>query len=136
MELWVKNTFTGLVPMYGSDYDNKRKLKVGKEYLVKVTAPRNYEFHKKMWALYNMLYQNQERYNNIDDLREDLTIEAGFYRESINIHGEVVKKAESISFANMDEVKFSELYNRTIDAIVQHFHFDKQSIIDEVSQYY
>lgn len=136
MEIWVKCTLSGLVPMYGSDYDNKRKLKFGKEYLVNVTAPRNILFHRKMFALYNLVYQNQERYNNLDDLRGDLTIAAGFYRESVNIDGEVTLKPLSISFAGMDEIQFSELYSATIDAIVKHFHFDKQSIIDEVEQYF
>lgn len=122
--------------MYDSDYDNKKKLKVGKEYLVTVVSPRNIRFHRKMWALYNMVFQNQEMYSHIDDLRKDITVAAGYYRERVNIDGEVIKEAESISFASMDDLKFSELYSATIDVIVKYFHFDKQSIIEEVEQYF
>lgn len=136
MEIWVKNTFRGLIPMYDTDLDNKKKLKIDQEYLVKIAMPRNIKFHRKMFALYNLVFQNQETYRVLDDLRRDITIEAGFYRERTNIYGEVIKEAESISFANMDEDVFSELYNRSLDVIVKFFHFDKQSMIDEIEQFF
>jgi len=136
MEIWVKNTFRGLVPMYDTDLDNKKKLKIDQEYLVKISMPRNIKFHRKMFALYNLVFQNQERYRVLDDLRRDITIEAGFYRERTNIYGEIIKEAESISFANMDEDVFSQLYNRSLDVIVKYFHFDRQSMIDEIEQYF
>ena len=60
MEIWVTNTLSGLKPMYGTDYDNKKKLKVGQDYLVTVKMPRNLKFHRKMFALYNLVFQNQE----------------------------------------------------------------------------
>jgi len=136
MEIWVKNTFRGLIPMYDTDLDNKKKLKIDQEYLVKIAMPRNIKFHRKMFALYNLVFQNQETYRVLDDLRRDITIEAGFYRERTNIYGEAVKEAESISFANMDEDVFSELYNRSLDVIVKFFHFDRQSMIDEIEQFF
>ena len=136
MEIWVKNTFRGLIPMYDTDLDNKKKLKIDQDYLVTVKMPRNIKFHRKMFALYNLVFSNQERYRVLDDLRRDITIEAGYYRERTNIHGEVIKEAESISFANMDDDVFSDLYNRTLDVIVKYFHFDRQSMIDEIEQFY
>ena len=136
MEIWVKNTFRGLIPMYDTDLDNKKKLKIDQDYLVKISMPRNIKFHRKMFALYNLVFSNQERYRVLDDLRRDITIEAGYYRERTNIHGEVIKEAESISFANMDDDVFSDLYNRTLDVIVKYFHFDRQSMIDEIEQFY
>lgn len=136
MEIWVKNTFRGLVPMYDTDLDNKKKLKIDQEYLVTVKMPRNIKFHRKMFALYNLVFQNQEQYKVLDDLRRDITIEAGFYRERTNINEEVIKEAESISFANMDDDVFSQLYNRSLDVVVKYFHFDRQSMIDEIEQFF
>ena len=136
MEIWVKNTFRGLVPMYDTDLDNKKKLKIDQEYLVIIKMPRNLKFHRKMFALYNLVFQNQEQYRFLDDLRRDITIEAGFYRERTNIYGEVIKEAESISFVNMDDDVFSQLYNRSLDVIVKYFHFDRQSMIDEIEQFF
>ena len=93
-------------------------------------------FHKKFFALMNLLYQNQESYINIDDLREDLTIEAGYYKNRVNFNGELVKRAVSISFAKMDEHEFSEYYSKVLDIIVKHFNFNKQDIIENVEQYF
>ena len=31
MEIYCRNTASGLVPLYDSDYDEKRKLKIGKD---------------------------------------------------------------------------------------------------------
>lgn len=83
-----------------------------------------------------LVYQNQELYRFLDDLRQDITIECGYYYETVNINGEVVKKAKSISFASMDEVEFSELYNTALDVIVKHFHFDKEDMLTNIEQYY
>ena len=93
-------------------------------------------FHKKFFALVELVYQNQEAYSNKDDLREDLTIDAGFYRVTTNLQGNEVKKAQSISFAQMDEIEFNEFYNRFIDAVVKWLKIDKQDLIDNITQYF
>lgn len=122
--------------MYGSDLDNKKKLKIDQEYLVSIKVPRNIGHHRKLFALYNLVFENQEIYKHLDDLRKDLNIECGYYRERMNIYGEVVKEAESISFANMDQITFNDLYSKTLDVIVKHFNFNRQDVIDEVEQYF
>ncbi|QQV90515.1 NinB/ Orf homologous recombination mediator [Polaribacter phage Freya_1] len=132
----VKNLNNTFSIAYNSDYEKSKKLKAGVHFECEIKKKRNYEFHKKYFALINMLFDNQERYNNVDDLREDLTIEAGFYTKRENIKGESIKKADSVSFASMDEFKFNELYNKTLDVIVKYFNFNKQDIIDNVEQYF
>lgn len=129
----LNNTFS--LP-YNSDYDKAKKLKAGEHFECEVKKKRNIKFHRKYFALLNMLFDNQEIYSNIDDLRHDLTIEAGYFTTRYNIYGEEVKKANSVSFAKMDELEFNNLYSKTLDAIVFHFNFDKQDIIDNVEQYF
>jgi len=132
----VKNLNNTFSIAHNSDYEKAKKLKAGEQFECTVVKKRNYEFHKKYFALLNMVYENQEVYNNLDHLRKDLTVEAGFYDVRHNIHGEEIKEAQSVSFGSMDAERFSELYNRTMDAIVTYFHFDKQDIIDNVEQYF
>ena len=129
----LNNTFK---VAYDSDYEKMKRIKVGDFLECEIKKPRNYRFHKKFFALIQMIFQNQERYNNIDDLREDLTIEAGYYVKRENMQGELIKRAKSISFANMDEHEFSDFYSAVLDEIVKHFNFDKQDIIDNVEQYF
>ena len=121
---------------YDSDYEMAKKIKVNEPYEFEFKNVRNPRFHKKFFALINMLFQNQEIYKNADDLRNDLTIEAGFYELRTNLHGEEIKKAKSISFASMDNDQFEEYYNAVLDQIVIHFNFGKQDIIDNVNQYF
>jgi len=129
----LNNTF-GLA--HNSDYDKAKKLKPGVQFECTIVKKRNYEFHKKYFALINMLYDNQEVYNNIGHLRKDITIASGFYTQRINLKGETITEANSISFSNMDEIQFNELYSKTLDAIVKYFNFNKQDIIDNVEQYF
>jgi len=132
----VKNLNNTFSIAYNSDYEKAKKLKAGVQFECEVKKKRNYEFHKKYFALINMLFDNQETYNNIDHLRNDLTIEAGFYSIRTNLRAETIKEANSISFSKMDELEFSDLYSKTLDVIVKYFHFNKQDIIDNVEQYF
>jgi gamma-glutamyl phosphate reductase len=70
-------------------------------------------------------------------MRHDLTIVCGYYNEHVNkITGEIVKKADSISFANMDDIQFSELYEKTKDVICKWLGIDNEAIDEEINQYY
>jgi len=129
----LNNTFK---VAYDSDYDKMKRIKVGDFLECEIKKPRNYMFHKKFFALLNMVYQNQERYNNIDHLRNDITIEAGYYTLRHNLEGKDVYEADSISFSKMNEETFSEYYSKCLDVIVKYFNFDKQDIIDNIEQYF
>ena len=134
--LLVKTLNNSFKAAYDSDLERIKRIKAGEEILCEITRPRNIKFHRKFFALLNMVLNNQEIYNNIEDLRRDLTIEAGFFTERANWLGEVVKEPKSISFAAMDDDQFSEFYDAVINTIVRCFHFDKQDIIDNVSEYF
>lgn len=121
---------------YDSDYEKAKKIKAGEPYEFEYKQLRNVRFHRKFFALMNLLFQNQELYKNLDHLRKDLTVEAGYYDLRVNIHGEEIKEAKSISFAAMSEDEFSEFYNAVLDTIVKYFNFEKQEIIDNVQEYF
>jgi len=132
----VKTLGGKIIAAYDEDKERLNRIKVNEPFVADVSIPRNLRFHKKYFSLINLVFENQERYTHIDDLRKDITVEAGYYRERTNIYGEVLKEAESISFASMDDLKFGELYSKTLDVIVKHFSFDKESLIQEVEQYF
>lgn len=132
----IKNLNGTFTPAYDSDFEIAKKIKVNSFYEFDFKKPRNYMFHKKFFALINLAYHNQDIYNNIDDMREDLIIDAGFYRTTENKHGETVKKALSISFASMDEIEFNNLYSRIADVIVKWLGIEKQDIIDNIQMYF
>jgi len=137
MEIYlVKQLDNTFKVAYDSDYENLKKIKPLAMIKCEISQPRNIKFHRKFFALIKMVYQNQERYNNIEHLRKDLIISAGFYDSRVNLYGEEINEAKSISFASMKQIEFDDLYNRVLDEIVKHFHFDKQLIIDNIEQYF
>jgi len=137
MKITLIKTLNGkFVPAYDTDHENAKKIKANEPYEFEYKKPRNYQFHKKFFALVNLVFDNQERYLNLDHLRKDLIIEAGFYEIRYGFHGEEIREANSISFASMDEIQFSELYNRCVDVVVKYFNFDRDDIAENVQQYF
>lgn len=134
--LLVKQLNGGFLPAYDSDKDHLKRIKVGEMVEANVTKPRALKLHKKFFALMNMVFQNQEIYQNIDDLRHDLTVEAGYYREVVNVHGEIIKRAKSISFAAMDQVEFDKYFDDVLNTIEKYFNFGKQEILENLQEFY
>lgn len=137
MKLLVKKTNGGLKPMYESDYEIYSKIPLGEEFEIEYKKQRNIKFHKKVFALFKLAFENQESYSNLNDLRRDLTITAGYYTESANmLTGEVFKHAKSISFANMDELEFSDLYESIKSVIIAWLGVTDEEIETEILQFF
>ncbi len=137
MKITLIKTLNGTFKLaYNSDYNLAKKVPLNEPIVFEWSKPRNLRFHKKFFALLNMVYENQEQYNNIEHLRKDLTISAGYYDLRFNIEGVEVQEAKSISFAKMDDLEFSEFYNRIVDVVVKWLGIDKQEIIDNIEQYF
>lgn len=137
MKFIVVKTNGGLKPLYDSDYEIYSKISLGEEFEIEYKKQRNLKFHKKAFALFKLAFENQEAYSDLNDLRRDLTITAGYYTESANmLTGEVFKHAKSISFASMDEIEFSNLYESVKNVISQWLGIENEAIEEEISQYF
>ncbi len=90
--------------------------KIGDNELVKVTwtRPRNVRFHRKFFAMLQIILANQEHYKSIDDLLGVCKLRIGHVRIVETAKG-IERFPASISFANMDETEFSAFYDRAID---------------------
>lgn len=121
---------------YNSDYETAKKIALNEPIEFEFTKKRNVKFHRKFFALLNLVFENQEQYNNIEHLRKDLTISAGYYDLRHNFQGVEIVEPKSISFAKMDELEFIEFYNRIIDVVVKWLGIGKEEIIDNIEQYF
>lgn len=128
MELKLLNTRAGLIPLYDEDFDEKKKLKIGGEYLATIKVIRNLQFHRKYFALINAAWALQsegivEHYrDNINAFRKSIEVAAGYYEEVYSIaRGEWLQVPKSIAFTKMDEAEFSELYERVKDVLFRIF---------------
>lgn len=136
MKLLVRNTDKGLVPEYASDFDEKKKLKLGEVYSVEVKRERNYRFHKKFMALCKLGCENSKNVTMpFDAYRKYVTMKAGYFKTYKTPKG-IMVEPESISFANMDEDKFSEVYGRVLSVVIEDTQATQMEIETELINFF
>lgn len=112
MKAIYKKTFGGFEPIDENAKKIHRRYKVGDDVILEHKAKRNVRFHRKYFAMLNLTFQNQEITDNENDFREAVQIAAGFYHYQKQLDGSEVKRSDSISFENMDDITFEKLYNK------------------------
>ena len=143
MDIYCRVTDIGLIPMYDSDLDEKHRLRIGDNVLYTIKRPRNYEFHKKYFALLRLtvanlphLIQQQMQIFTEEDLLDCLKIDLGLFTTRWH-GGRQIVKTGSISFAKMDNTEFEKFFSRSVDAILRIYlrGTDRQALIEEVENY-
>lgn len=132
VDLIIVKTASGLFAPYGEEAQAEcAKVKVGQLLQGKFTRMRNYEFHKKFFALMQLgfdmwsetatplEYGGVPVLPQLNNFRKDITILAGFYNAYYNLKGEVRLEAKSISFGSMDQEEFEKLFSSCIDVILR-----------------
>ena len=117
-----------LVPANEKTVNSLQKLKTGQVVHGKFKVMRNPKFHNKFMALVRFLFDQWEpgefqdpRWKGIkpeksfERFRKDLIILAGHYEASYRLDGSVRIEAKSISFSNMSEEEFEQLYSNIIN---------------------
>lgn len=123
MYLFCTNTVRGLIPCYDSDYEEKRKLRIGETYRCNITLAKGIAFHRKYFALINCAwaYQNErtvEHFKTVDSFRKTVEIAAGHCDTIYSIaRKEWIEVPKSIAFDKTDELEFRELYERVKDVL-------------------
>ena len=123
-----------LHPASFNDQEILKHFKTGQPVSVELKRVRNYEFHKKWFALVGLAFDYWEPPDdgygsawkekiviekNFERFRKDITIKAGYFEATYRLNGDVRIEAKSISFASMSEDEFEELYANTIDVIIK-----------------
>jgi hypothetical protein len=127
MKLLYRNTISGLVPLYPSDYDEKRKLKLGQDYEVDIKNPRNVGFHRKFFALLNVGHENTRLQMPFETYRKYMIVKAGYFT-AYQIPKGIYYDPKSISFTNMNQDQFEEVYSRVLDKIIDDIGATKEDI--------
>lgn len=127
MKILCVVTENGLVPKYDSDREEFSRLKRNTDVLVEVGQKRNYEFHKKFFALLKLTYDNfpermEDNLNvhSVEDLRTRLKIDLGLYEVS-HYRNQSVIIPKSIAFDKMDETEFEKFYKMSVNHILKNY---------------
>ena len=123
---FIKQAGGVLIPASDLEADKLNRFKTGETYEIDIKLTRNGAFHGKVFAFFTFCFnywagpnEFQCQHKQFDSFREDLTILAGFYVETYNLDGSIKLKAQSISYASMDQGEFEMLYNALISAAIK-----------------
>lgn len=97
--------------------------KIGGDEVVTVTIKRtrNVRFHRKFFALMNLVFQNQEHYPSLDIMLAAFKVAAGHCFPVIAKGGQTVMVPKSISFSKMDESAFEEFWSASVSIVITRF---------------
>ena len=132
MKLFLRNTVHGLVPLYDEDFDEKKKLVIGREYKADIKLARNIMFHRKYFGMLDAawyLLKEQQRMAfsrgvlsesfGKEAFRKSVQITAGFYEPIYDGKEKRWQKShKSIAFDHMDETEFEKLYHAVYDTVM------------------
>jgi hypothetical protein len=127
MKLILRNTLHGLIPLFPSDMDERRKLKIGEDYECEIKNPRNYQFHKKFFAMLNVGHENTKLDMPFNVYRKYMTVKAGFFTAYSTPKG-VYYDPDSISFSSMSQDEFEEVYSRVLDKVIEDIGVTKEEV--------
>jgi len=137
MKLFLLNTVDGLKPMYPEDFNEKKKLKLGKKYRAEIRVSRNPAFHRKFFAMINLAWQNSDEarreYANQEAFRYGLMIKAGYFDVIYKTESMAVTKPESIAFDQMDEKRFEKVFSDVLDVILaEYVPVERKEFLDQM----
>lgn len=96
---------------------------------------RSYKFHKKLFALLNLVFKNQDHYKSIDNILEVVKFRAGHFETIVLHNGNKHYKAKSISFADMNNAEFEKFYSKSIDVALELTQMTKENIENEIIRF-
>lgn len=119
-DMYVRRVGGGLVPDGAEAIEQLDKWPLDTVLLGKFTQPRNVKFHRKYFALMDLLWSQggQHQFDNREAMRLWIQCKAGHYdlisKTTRNGDTTFVVRPSSISFAQMDETAFAQLYDKVI----------------------
>ena len=145
--LYLTKTCYGLIPGDPETLLYISRMDLGQVIRGDFKKIRNYEFHKKFFAMLqvgfdawespNLEYKGEQVQKNFKMFRKDVTVLAGYYQPVTNIKGEISLEADSISFAKMDAEEFEKLYSDVANVLLEkvlknYTRYDLNRVVQEI----
>jgi hypothetical protein len=111
-----------LKPDTEDDEEALKRFKVGEVVKAEVKKPRNYQNHKRFFALLQVVASYHEIYNNVEKAKLAVTVASGHcdFIENPLIPGELIAQPRSISYSRMDEIQFAKFFNDAVQGVISH----------------
>jgi hypothetical protein len=117
MKFMARKQFDNLRAIDEPGRDALRKLKNGALVLIEVKQPRNPQHHRKLFAMLNIVLNNQEYYKSIDTLLSACKLATG-HAEIVRTKRGDVAIPKSISFSAMSQGDFNAFYDAAVQWVI------------------
>ncbi len=112
------------------------KFKQGETLRAVLTKPRNSKHHRKFFAMLNLVFQNQDIYDVLEDLLTEVKLRTGHYKAHVTVKGKVIYIPKSISFDELDQLEFDDIYEKAIKCCLKYFiKPDNDELIDQIIRF-
>lgn len=94
---------------------------IGQDELLAITfrRPRNIGHHRKFFALLSLIYENQTRYQSIEELLDVVKVLTGHCNVVTMRDGKEVFVPKSIAFASMDQSAFEAFWEKVVKVVCE-----------------
>lgn len=110
------NKITVLLPADEESKELLKKLSEDEIYYFDYKRTRNYNFHKKLFVLFNVGYKNTKLNLSFERWRKVMTMKAGYY-VAWSYKGYTQFEAKSLSYESMSQDEFEEAYERILQVV-------------------
>lgn len=117
MRLLFRKALGSLEPVDDIGTVALQKIAFGNIVTCEIRQPRNIYHHRLFFAMVNMVYQNQDRYDTADQVLTVIKIGIGHADTLVMPSGTIVYQPKSISFANMDQTEFNRFFDLAVDFV-------------------
>lgn len=136
MDLWFYRLGKTLVPADEESEAALQPIAQGEAILVQLKRERNLRFHKKYWALIDLIFRNQEKFPTKNHMHVAVKLAAGWFDPYVMLDGTTVYVPRSIAFSAMDESEFTQFYGEAVEAIIRVLpQFDAQFLLNAVVEF-
>lgn len=96
-----------------------RRVAQGEVVRVELRKVRNPQFHRKFFALLQLVRDSTDAWPTTESLLAALKLEMGHADQHQARDGQVLMVPRSISFGSMDEIEFAEFYERALVTLAE-----------------
>lgn len=108
-----------LAPATEGDLQKIQVMQAGQGLKARVILQRDLQRHRRYFKMLHVMFDSQDHYQNFEHFRAWLIMKAGWVETSVAPNGTVMFFPKSISFENMEEDEFQQLYSACINSFLE-----------------
>lgn len=121
----TEQIFLEKIPGHAIPADDDSKMlfdhfKIGQKFEVLPWKSRSYGFHKKYFALLNLVVHRNYKWKSAYFLLKLIQIDIGSVEVGRDYQDQIKQFPKSISFRSMSEIEFTKLFSNTVNHMLEH----------------